>query len=210
MSERDLTERTLVGEVLASRYEIRALLGRGGMGEVYEAADRLLDRTVAVKVLRPELAADRRFLARFRREARTAARLGHPGIVAVHDIAESDGRVFIVMELVPGSTLGELVRRSGPMDPATAARLVADAADAIAHAHDRGVVHRDVSPGNVMVSPGEHVKILDFGIARAVRGSGAPRSGSDALGTLAYVAPEQTDADGCSTLPLWRRSWAMI
>jgi eukaryotic-like serine/threonine-protein kinase len=196
MSERHVTERTLVGEVLADRYEIRALLGRGGMGEVYEAADHHLDRTVAVKVLRPELAADRRFLARFRREARTAARLGHPGIVAVHDIAESDGRAFIVMELVPGVTLGEHVRRSGAMDPAAAARLVADAADALAHAHDRGVVHRDVSPGNVMVTPAGDVKILDFGIARAVRGSGTTRSGSDALGTLAYVAPEQTDADG--------------
>jgi serine/threonine protein kinase len=196
MTERRVTERTLVGEVLASRYEIRALLGRGGMGEVYEAADHHLDRTVALKVLRPELAADRRFLARFRREARTAARLGHPGIVAVHDIAENDGRAFIVMELVPGVTLGELVRRSGAMDPALAARLVADAADALAHAHDRGVVHRDVSPGNVMVTPSGDVKVLDFGIARAVRGSGASRSGSDALGTLAYVAPEQADADG--------------
>jgi len=196
MTEPKVTERTLVGGVLASRYEIRALLGRGGMGEVYEAADRLLDRTVAVKVLRPELATDRRFLARFRREARTAASLGHPGIVAVHDIAESDGRAFIVMELVPGSTIGELVRRSGPMEPVNAARLVADAADAIAHAHDRGVVHRDVSPGNLMVTPAGGVKVLDFGIARAVRGSGASRSGSDALGTLAYVAPEQTDADG--------------
>ena len=185
-----------MGEVLAARYEIRALLGRGGMGEVYEAVDHHLDRTVAVKVLRPELASDRRFLARFRREARTAARLGHSGIVAVHDIAEVDGRAFIVMELVPGATLGDLVRRSGALDPATAARLVADAADALAHAHDRGVVHRDVSPGNVMVTPAGDVKILDFGIARAVRGSGASRSGSDALGTLAYVAPEQTVADG--------------
>ena len=196
MTERHVTERTLVGEMLASRYEIRALLGRGGMGEVYEAADHHLDRTVAVKVLRPELAADRRFLARFGREARTAARLGHPGIVAVHDIAESDGRAFIVMELVPGTTLGDLVARGGAMDPGAAARLVADAAEALAHAHDRGVVHRDVSPGNVMVTDAGSVKILDFGVARAVRGSGATRSGSDALGTLAYVAPEQADADG--------------
>jgi len=196
MDERLRTDPPLVGGVLASRYEIRALLGRGGMGEVYEAADRHLDRTVAVKVLRPELAADRRFLARFRREARTAAGLGHPGIVAVHDIAESDGRVFIVMELVPGITLGQLARREGPMDPARAARLVAGAADALAHAHDRGVVHRDVSPGNIMVTPSGEVKVLDFGIARAARGSGAARSGSDAHGTLAYVAPEQANGGG--------------
>ena len=196
MDERQTTGRSLVGDVLASRYEIRALLGRGGMGEVYEAADRHLDRTVALKVLRPELAADRRFLARFRREARTAARLGHPGIVVVYDIAESDGRAFIVMELVPGATLGQLVRAGGAMDPARAARLVASAAEALAHAHDRGVVHRDVSPGNVMVTPAGEVKILDFGIARAVRGSGAVRSGSDAHGTLSYVAPEQASGDG--------------
>lgn len=196
MDERVRTDRSLVGGVLASRYEIRGLLGRGGMGEVYEAADRHLDRTVAVKVLRPELAADRRFLTRFRREARTAAGLGHPGIVAVHDIAESDGLVFIVMELVPGVTLGQLARREGPIDPARATRLVADAADALAHAHDRGVVHRDVSPSNVMVTPSGRVKVLDFGIARAARGSGAVRSGSDARGTLAYVAPEQANGEG--------------
>ena len=114
----------------------------------------------------------------------------------MHDIAESDGRVFIVMELVPGATLGTWLGVRDRWIRRAAAQLVADAADALAHAHDRGVVHRDVSPGNVMVTPSGEVKILDFGIARAARGSGAARSGSDALGTLAYVAPEQAIADG--------------
>ncbi len=190
MGPRLSTPAPLLGTVLASRYEIRALLGRGGMGEVYEAVDRQLDRTVALKVLRPELAADRRFLVRFRREARTSARLSHPGIVAVHDVGEDEGRAFIVMEYVPGRTLGQIVRDEGAVAPARAARIGAAAADALAHAHDRGVVHRDVSPGNVMVTPDGEVKVLDFGIARAARGSA--RSGSpSAHGTVAYVAPEQ-------------------
>jgi len=187
MSQRVHPPSSLLGSQLASRYEIRALIGRGGMGEVYEAVDHQLDRTVAVKVLRPELAADRRFLARFRREARTAARLSHPGIVGVHDIG---GRAFIVMEFVPGRTLGTIVRDDGGADPSQAARIGAAVADALAHAHDRGVVHRDIAPGNIMVTPSGTVKVLDFGIARAARGSA--RSGSpSAHGTAAYVAPEQ-------------------
>ena len=106
-----LTEPSLLGSLLAERYEIRAPLGRGGMGEVFEAVDRRLGRTVAIKVLRPELAADERFLARFRREAATAAGLAHVGIVSVHDIGEDAGRTFIVMEFVAGRTIADLVRR---------------------------------------------------------------------------------------------------
>jgi hypothetical protein len=179
---------SLTGIVLAGRYELRALLGRGGMGQVYEAADRRLDRTVAVKVLRPELAADRRFVARFLREARTAARLGHPRIVAVHDVVRHEGRVFIVLEHVAGRTLSQLLADEGPLAPARVARIGAGVADALAHAHRSGVVHRDVAPGNVMVTPAGFVKVLDFGIA------GAVRSGGDASttlhGTIAYAAPE--------------------
>ncbi|HEX6130602.1 MAG TPA: serine/threonine-protein kinase, partial [Actinomycetota bacterium] len=188
------SDRPLAGVVLADRYELRALLGRGGMGEVYEAADRRLDRTVAVKVLRPELAADRRFVARFQREARTAARLAHPSIVAVHDAGEHDGRVFIVMQHVAGGTLSDVVGREGPLAPARAARIAADVAEALAHAHARGVVHRDVAPGNVMVEADGRAKVLDFGIARAAQGSaaaGAVLATSTTIhGTLAYAAPE--------------------
>ena len=178
----------LVGSVLIDRYEIRAVIGRGGMGEVFEAVDRRLKRTVAIKVLRPELAADERFLSRFRREAATAARLTHPGIVAVHDIGEDGGKTFIVMEFVAGRTLAEVA--SGRSNP-TADRvrnIGVAAARALAHAHDRGVVHRDVSPANIMVTDDEAVKILDFGIARG--GSAALRSNAASRGTLPYVAPE--------------------
>lgn len=190
MSQRVQPPSSLLGLQLASRYEIRALIGRGGMGEVYEAVDRQLDRTVAIKVLRPELAEDRRFLSRFRREARTAASLSHPGIVGVHDIGEDAGRAFIVMEFVPGRTLTAIVRDEGGVDPAHAVRIGGAVADALAHAHERGVVHRDIAPGNIMLTSVGTVKVLDFGIARAVRGSA--RSGSpSAHGTVAYVAPEQ-------------------
>ncbi|MGZ4131537.1 MAG: protein kinase domain-containing protein [Actinomycetota bacterium] len=183
------TASDLAGTVLGARYALRGLLGRGGMGEVYEAADLRLDRTVAVKVLRPELAADRRFVARFEREARTAARLQHPGIVAVFDVGEDGGRVFTVLEHVPGRTLAELLRAQSRLAPAEVASIGADVADALAHAHARGVVHRDVAPGNVMVRVDGVVKVLDFGIARALQGSGLGTSVT-AHGTVAYAAPE--------------------
>lgn len=188
------TDASSLGTVLASRYELRARIGRGGMGEVFEAVDRRLDRTVAVKVLRPELASDRRFPARLRREARTVAGLAHPGIVAVHDFGEDGERVFIVMELVAGKTLSDLRRDEGLLSPARAARIGMGAAQALSHAHARGVVHRDISPTNVMVTATGEVKVLDFGIARAARGSSRPGSGST-QGTVAYVAPERLRGD---------------
>jgi predicted Ser/Thr protein kinase len=184
-----LTEPSLLGSLLADRYEIRAPLGRGGMGEVFEAVDRRLGRTVAIKVLRPELAADDRFLARFRREAATAAGLAHVGIVSVHDIGEDAGRTFIVMEFVAGRTIADLARDGGEdaHDARRVARVGRAAARALAHAHERGVVHRDVSPANIMVTTDGAVKILDFGIARD-GGDGRPSAAS--RGTIAYVAPE--------------------
>jgi eukaryotic-like serine/threonine-protein kinase len=179
-----------VGTILADRYEIRAPLGRGGMGEVFEAVDRQLDRTVAVKVLRPELAADRRLVGRFRREARMTARLSHPNIVGVFDVGEDAGRVFIVMEFVAGTTFTELARIA-PLPPASVARMGAAIADALGHAHGRGVVHRDVSPANLMLASSGTAKLLDLGIARAAPGSAGSSSSSSVHGTLAYVAPEQ-------------------
>jgi serine/threonine-protein kinase len=182
-----LTEPSLLGSLLADRYEIRALLGRGGMGEVYEAVDRRLGRTVAVKLLRPELADDERFLVRFRREASTAARLSHEGIVAVHDIGVAGDRTFIVMEFVAGNTLEDLARAGRRLDATEIARIGSSAARALAHAHDRGVMHRDVSPANIMVTTLGSVKILDFGIARA---GGEAAVSTLSRGTIAYMAPE--------------------
>ena len=183
-----LTEPSLLGRLLGDRYEIRARLGHGGMGEVFEAVDRRLGRSVAIKVLRPELAADERFLARFRREAATAAGLAHVGIVSVHDIGEHAGRTFIVMELVAGRTLADIVMTTRALDVSRVAHIGSAAARALAHAHDRGVVHGDVSPVNIMVTADDSVKILDFGIAR--RRSDAMRSEATSRGTLAFLAPE--------------------
>ncbi|HET6712330.1 MAG TPA: protein kinase [Actinomycetota bacterium] len=182
-----LTEPSLLGSLLAGRYEIRAPLGRGGMGEVFEAVDRRLGRTVAIKVLRQELAANDRFLARFRREAATAAGLAHVGIVSVHDIGDDAGRTYIVMEFVAGRTLVDLDRDADAHDPRWIARIGAAAARALAHAHERGIVHRDVSPANIMVTTDGAVKILDFGIARD---GGDAHSSAASRGTIAYVAPE--------------------
>lgn len=185
-----LGDPSLAGERLTGRYEVRSLLGRGGMGEVYEADDLVLGRTVALKVLPGAAAADQGFLARFRREARTAASLSHPNIVAVHDLVTDGGRVFLVMELVPGRSLSELLADEGPLAPARAASIARQVADALAYAHDHGVVHRDMSSGNIMVTSAGVAKVLDFGIAAAERstpGSGSP-SGH---GTVAYLSPEQ-------------------
>lgn len=178
---------TLLGFTLSGRYRLGALLGRGGMGEVYEAEDLRLHRPVAVKLLRPDLAGDPRVLERFRREARTAGSLMHPNIVAVHDVGSDGGRSFLVMELVRGVTLAEVIRTEAPLAPGRAARIAGHVAEALAFAHGRGVVHRDVAPGNVMLTNIGEVKVLDFGLARADLGSTGP---SSARGTLAYVAPE--------------------
>jgi predicted Ser/Thr protein kinase len=177
----------LPGSTLGGRYRLLALLGRGGMGEVYAADDRRLHRPVAVKVLRSDLERDPRILERFRREARTAGSLMHPNIVAVHDVGSDGGRSFLVMELVRGRTLAEVIRSEAPLSPGRAARIAGRVAEALEFAHARGVVHRDVAPGNVMVTDTGDVKVLDFGIAQADAGSTGT---SSVRGTLAYVAPE--------------------
>jgi hypothetical protein len=192
---------SLTGTLLGGRYELSALLGRGGMGEVYEAGDRLLGRRVAVKLLRGDLAGDPRLVSRFRREARTAASLSHPHVVAVHDFGIDGDRAYLVMELVEGRTLTEVIRAEAPLAPARAAGIAREMAEALAYAHARGVVHRDVAPGNVMTTTGGEVRVLDFGIARVDRQTPSvdatvplPTAGpapASAHGTVAYLAPEQ-------------------
>jgi len=176
--------------ILAERYELEERLGAGGMASVYRGTDRLLDRTVAVKVLDRALGRDPEFVERFRREARAAAGLSHPGTVAVYDTGEDEGRRFIVMELIEGETLADLLAREAPLDPGRAALLGAEILDALSAAHDRGLVHRDVKPGNVLLTPDGEPKVTDFGIARAAA-SETLTMGSKVLGTAAYLAPEQ-------------------
>jgi serine/threonine-protein kinase len=160
------------------------------MAEVFEAIDALLGRRVAVKMLRDGLAADPGVLARFRREAQASAVLSHPNVVAVHDFGTHDELPYLVMELVPGRSLHRVIVEEAPLDPARAVRIAEQVAAALAVAHGHGIIHRDVSPGNVIVTPAGQAKVLDFGIARAL--AWTPVAGSPtAHGTAAYLSPEQ-------------------
>jgi eukaryotic-like serine/threonine-protein kinase len=179
--------------IFNGRYELHRRLGRGGMAEVYLARDQLLDRPVAVKVLFPALATDAGFVERFRREAQAAANLQHPNIVSVFDWGEANGTYFIVMEYVEGLTLAEQLRDEGRLHPDRAAEITADIAAALGFAHRNGVVHRDVKPGNVLITRDGGVKVADFGIARAISDSGdqnLTKTGS-VMGTATYFSPEQ-------------------
>jgi eukaryotic-like serine/threonine-protein kinase len=176
--------------VFANRYELGEEIGRGGMADVYLAQDRLLDRRVAVKVLSPAFASDPTNFERFRREAQSAAGLNHPNIVAVYDWGEEDGTSYIVMEYVPGQTLRDVIQAYGRLAAPEAARIAAEIADALSFAHEHGVVHRDVKPGNVLITPQGQVKVTDFGIARAETGDPLTKTGF-VLGTATYFSPEQ-------------------
>jgi serine/threonine-protein kinase len=191
------------GSTLGGRYTLVSLIASGGMGDVWEATDDVLQRQVAVKVLRP-MTDDESFLERFRDEARGSAALHHPNIASVFDYGEESGTAYLVMELVPGHTLTELIRRSGGADPALSGvepalcagmppgevrSIVGQAALALAAAHESGVVHRDVKPANIIVTPDGQVKLTDFGIARLGDGSGHTATG-DVLGTPHYISPE--------------------
>ncbi|MGZ6927962.1 MAG: Stk1 family PASTA domain-containing Ser/Thr kinase [Acidimicrobiia bacterium] len=176
--------------VYADRYEIVREIARGGMANVYLARDTKLDRLVALKVLPAELSRDPTFVERFRLEAQSAASLNDPTIVAVYDWGQEQDTSFIVMEFVEGRTLRDVITR-GPVEPVQAARIGSDIAKALAAAHRAGVVHRDVKPGNVLITPDDEVKVADFGIARANgTGDGLTRTGA-VMGTATYFSPEQ-------------------
>ncbi|MGH2703375.1 MAG: protein kinase domain-containing protein, partial [Actinomycetota bacterium] len=149
--------------VFGGRYEAKRSVGSGGMAEVYLAYDQLLDRDVAVKALNEQLARDPHFIERFRREARTAARLSHPNIVALHDYGATDDSYFIVMEFIEGHTVADLVAVEGPIEALRAARIASDVCAALERAHGAGLIHRDVSSGNVMISAAGETKVTDFG-----------------------------------------------
>jgi eukaryotic-like serine/threonine-protein kinase len=183
------------GTLLGGRYEVLRSIGWGGMAEVYVASDRQLGREVAVKVILQRHAEDDRFVARFRREARAAAALSHPNVVSVYDVGTHQGSPFIVMEHVPGRTLAELVESGGPLPPDRVADIGEAVARALGAAHAAGIVHRDVKPGNVMVTADGRVKVLDFGIARALRWT--PLTETTAVhGTAEYMAPEYVRGEG--------------
>ncbi|MER7007318.1 protein kinase [Dactylosporangium sp. NPDC000555] len=181
----------MVGRVLSGRYELRSVIGRGGMAEVWQAVDARLGRPVAVKLLHDKGSADPSLPKRFEREARTVARLSHPNIVAVHDVGVDDGTPYLVMELVQGRSLADELA-AGPLDPRRAVRLAEQVCDALAAAHDAGVVHRDVKPANILIGGEDRVKVCDFGIARVTdRAQTALTAPATVIGTSAYMAPEQ-------------------
>ena len=172
------------------RYELESVVGRGGMALVYLAHDREEDRPVAVKLLADNLAADPELRRRFAREAQLAERLSHPNILRVLDSGEADGRAFIVLEYVEGRNLAEELDRSGRLPPARVAQLGSQAAAALAHAHEKSLVHRDVKPQNLLLTADGSLKVSDFGIARVVDETQLTGVGT-VLGTAAYLAPEQ-------------------
>ncbi len=187
---------TAVPAQLGGRYEIGELLGRGGMAEVHIGRDSRLGRTVAVKMLRPDMARDPSFQARFRREAHSAASLNHPAVVAVYDTGEDEFAgnpvPYIVMEYVEGSTLRELLSSGNRLVPERAMEITDGVLAALAYSHQQGIVHRDIKPANVMLTRSGDVKVMDFGIARAVADTGATMTQTSAvIGTAQYLSPEQ-------------------
>jgi beta-lactam-binding protein with PASTA domain/serine/threonine protein kinase len=187
----------VVGRVLDGRYRVLSHLADGGMATVYLALDERLDREVAVKVMHDNLARDTTFVTRFRREARSAARLGHPNVVAVFDQGEDDSAgdalIFLAMEYVPGRTLRDVLSAEGPLTPRAALDLFDPILQAIAAAHDAGLIHRDVKPENVILREDGVVKVADFGLARAVTAATTTNASGTLLGTVAYLAPEQVE-----------------
>ncbi|MCW2511164.1 MAG: protein kinase family protein with domain [Mycobacterium sp.] len=181
---------------LSDRYELGEILGFGGMSEVHLARDVRLHRDVAVKVLRADLARDPSFYLRFRREAQNAAALNHPAIVAVYDTGEAETTTgplpYIVMEYVDGITLRDIVHNDGPIEPRRAIEIIADACQALNFSHQHGIIHRDVKPANIMMSKAGAVKVMDFGIARALHDGGVSVTATAAvIGTAQYLSPEQ-------------------
>jgi eukaryotic-like serine/threonine-protein kinase len=198
-----MTMRTQPPRLLDDRYELETLLSEGGMGAVYLGTDhRLWGRQVAVKLLSPRYMGDERAVARFRREARAAASLSHPNVVAVFDAGTDGDHHYIVTEYIEGQTLADVVRSQGPLDPDRALAITADVCRALGAAHDQGLVHRDVKPGNIMLTRSGDVKVTDFGIARVMDEVPVTETAT-VLGTAAYISPEQVrggEVDGRSDL----------
>ena len=195
---------SLIGQTLAGKYRIDARLSSGGMGTVYRGTHVLMEKTVAIKVLRPSLAADEKIVARFSREARAASRISHPNALSVTDFGEDEnGIVFLVMEYLSGKTLKQVIRDDGPLSLTRTVEILRQVGDALQVAHSQGVVHRDLKSDNIMLlgtTSGDHAKVLDFGIAKINEPEGEFDAGLTApnlvMGTPQYMSPEQCSQDG--------------
>jgi len=199
----ETSDDSLIGKILAGKYRIEERLSGGGMGTVYRGTHVLMDKTVAIKVLRPSLAADEKIVARFSREARAASRISHPNALSVTDFGEDEnGVVFLVMEYLSGKTLKQIIREEGPLPLARTVEIVRQVGDALREAHSQNVVHRDLKSDNIMLlgtASGDHAKVLDFGIAKINEPEGGVDTGLTApnlvIGTPQYMSPEQCSQD---------------
>jgi serine/threonine-protein kinase len=183
----------LIGRTLDGRYRVLRRIADGGMATVYLAVDERLDREVALKVMRQHLTHDESFVTRFRREARSSASLSHPNVVAVYDQGDDDGTIFLAMEYVPGQTLRDVLRDEGLLSPRAALDVLGPVLQALAEAHAKGLIHRDVKPENVIINDNGTVKVADFGLARAVTSQTVTSTQGVLLGTVAYLSPEQVE-----------------
>lgn len=183
------------GQKINDRYEIEKLIGEGGMANVYLALDTILDRKVAVKVLRGDLAGDEKFVRRFQREALSASSLSHPNIVEIYDVGEDDGNFYIVMEFIEGKTLKQLIKKRGVLSLPETMDIMLQLLDALASAHDSYIIHRDIKPQNIMIKESGLVKITDFGIAMALNNAQLTQTNS-VMGSVHYLPPEQASGKG--------------
>jgi serine/threonine-protein kinase len=187
-----------MAKVFGNRYAMGEMIGTGGMADVYIGEDQRLSRKVAVKVLRSDLARDPSFLARFRKEALAAAGLNHPGIVAVYDSGEEGQNSYIVMELVNGHTLREVLKDPTTLTVERSLEIIEGVLTALSYSHENGIIHRDIKPGNIMLTDSGDVKVMDFGIARAMDDIGATMTSTwNVVGTAQYLSPEQATGEAC-------------
>ena len=185
------------GQKINDRYEIIKSIGEGGMANVYLGYDTILDRNVAIKVLRGDLANDEKFVRRFQREALSASSLAHPNIVEMYDVGEDEGTYYIVMEFVDGKTLKQLLKKRGTLTLSEAIDIMSQLTDGMAHAHDSYIIHRDLKPQNIMIKDDGQIKITDFGIAMALNSTQLTQTNS-VMGSVHYLPPEQASGKGCT------------
>ncbi len=185
-------------DTLNNRYQLLEAIGKGGMAQVFRARDLMLDRFVAIKVLRPDFSADPDFQARFRQEARAAANLSHPNIVTVHDFGFDQGQLFLVMEHVPGTNLKTMIEHLGKLGPDDAIPLIVQACAGLGYAHRAGLIHCDVKPHNLLVMPDQRLKVTDFGIARAIASIHPDEQNDVVWGSPLYFSPEQASGQAPS------------
>ena len=185
------------GQKINDRYEIIRSIGEGGMANVYLGYDTILDRNVAIKVLRGDLSNDEKFVRRFQREALSASSLAHPNIVEVYDVGEDNGLYYIVMEYIEGKTLKQLLKKRGTLTLSEAIDIMLQLTDGMAHAHDSYIIHRDLKPQNIMIKDDGQIKITDFGIAMALNSTQLTQTNS-VMGSVHYLPPEQASGKGCT------------